>query len=91
MDWLQSIPLLGIRELLEILVLSVVFYYVILFFRGTRSAQVMTGFIATLVAMAILTEVWQLDTLHWILRRASVYVVIAIVVIFQPEIRRALA
>ena len=90
-DWLRHIPFPGMGGLLEILVLSVVFYYAILFFRGTRGAQVLLGFVTALVAMLVLTRIFSLDTLNWLLQQVSVYLVIAFVVIFQPEIRRALA
>ena len=90
-DFLRQIPLPGVGGLLEILVLAVLFYYTILFFRGTRGAQVLLGFVTAVVAMLVLTRIFNLDTLNWLLQRLSVYLVIAFVVIFQPEIRRALA
>jgi len=73
------------------LVLAVMFYYTILFFRGTRGAQVLLGFVTAVVVMLVLTRIFHLNTLNWLLQRLSVYLVIAFVVIFQPEIRRALA
>ena len=90
-DIFRQIPLPGVGGLLEMLVLSVLFYYMIRFFRGTRGAQVLLGFVTALVAMLVLTRFFNLDTLNWLLQRLSVYLVIAFVVIFQPEIRRALA
>jgi diadenylate cyclase len=91
MESFQRIPLPGPGGLLEILVLSVVFYYAIQFFRGTRGAQVLLGFVTAVVAMLVLTRIFNLDTLNWLLQALSVYLVIAFLVIFQPEIRRALA
>ena len=88
---LRQLHLPGLGGLLEILVLAVLFYYAIQFFRGTRGAQVLLGFVTALVAMLVLTRIFNLDTLNWLLQRLSVYLVIAFVVIFQPEIRRALA
>ncbi len=76
---------------LEILVLSCMFYYIFLFFRGTRSAQVMTGLILLIVLMILLTQVFHWDVLNWVFRQFSVYLAVALLVIFQPEIRRALA
>jgi diadenylate cyclase len=75
----------------EILVLAIVFYYIILFFRGTRGAQVLYGFVVLLIALIALTNFFNLDALNWVLQRFSAYLAIALVVIFQPEIRRALA
>jgi diadenylate cyclase len=91
MESLSRIPFPGPGGLLEILVLSVVFYYAIQFFRGTRGAQVLLGFVTAIVAMLLLTRIFNRDTLNWLLQGLSVYLVVAFVVIFQPEIRRALA
>ncbi len=77
--------------LIEILVLACVYYYLILFFHGTRGAAVLTGLVVLLVTLIFLTNVFHLNTLSWILQHFTVYLVIAFVVIFQPEIRRALA
>lgn len=90
-DFFRQIPRPGVGGLLEILVLGVLFYYSILFFRGTRGAQVLLGFITAVVAMLVLTRIFNLDTLNWLLQQLSVYLVVAFLVIFQPEIRRALA
>ncbi|MDR0993227.1 MAG: diadenylate cyclase CdaA [Verrucomicrobiota bacterium] len=90
-DFLQSAPWPEVGELLEILVLAILIYYVILFFRGTRGAQVLLGLVTAVVFALVLTRMFNLDTLNWLLQRLSVYMVIALLVIFQPEIRRALA
>lgn len=86
-----GILLPNLSGIVEILVMAAVLYYIMEFFRGTRSAQVMTGFIFMLVALTALTRFFNLDALNWILQRISVYAAVAFIVIFQPEIRRALA
>ncbi len=91
MTWLNQIPFPELSAILEILVLSVLFYYVILFFRGTRGASVLSGFVLLLLGLIVLTQFLHLNTLNWILQRFSGLVAIAFVIIFQPEIRRALA
>lgn len=78
-------------DLLQIGVLAVMFYYVFLFFRGTRGAQVLVGLVLVLGLLLFLTQWASLDALAWLLRRFVVYLAIALLVIFQPEIRRALA
>ena len=77
--------------LLEILFLAVTIYYLVLFFRGTRGAQMLLGFVVLMTSLLVLTHFSHLDVLSWILGRFSVYLAVAFVVIFQPEIRRALA
>lgn len=81
----------GFDGLIEILVLSVAFYYILLFIHGTRGAQVLSGLAILLIGLVLLTFFFELNTLNWILQRATVYVVFGLLVIFQPEIRRALA
>ena len=91
MSLVNSLQLPGWSGLLEIAVLACVFYYVILFVRGTRGAQVFYGFLFLFLTLIFLTHFFELEALNWLLQRFSVYLAIALVVIFQPEIRRALA
>ncbi len=91
MGWLEDIPLPEAAGMIEILVLLVAFYYILLFFRGTRGAQVLTGLVVFMAVTIAFTRWLHLDALNWLLQRFSVYLSVAIVIIFQPEIRRALA
>jgi diadenylate cyclase len=91
MGWLEPILGIGVTGAMEILLLWVAFYYTIRFFRGTRGAQVLSGFVALVVLLLIVTRLLHLDVLGWLLQRFSVYLAIAFLIIFQPEIRRALA
>jgi diadenylate cyclase len=75
----------------EVLLLAAVIYYFLLLFRGTRGAAVLTGFVIVLVGIVGLTQVFQLDVVNWILSRILAFLAIAVLVIFQPELRRALA
>ena len=88
---LELIRLFGLAGLFEVLILSVVFYYIFLFLQGTRGAQVLLGLGMLLALLLGATYLLQLTALNWLLRRVSVYLAIALLVIFQPEIRRALA
>jgi len=82
---------LWISTLIQVSVLACVFYYIFLFFRGTRGAQVLAGLGFFLAILIVLTQIFNLDALNWILRNLSVFLGVAVLVIFQPEIRRALA
>ncbi|MCX7010039.1 MAG: diadenylate cyclase CdaA [Kiritimatiellaeota bacterium] len=90
MFW-DRLHLPSLTGMLEIGLLAFAFYYLILFFRGTRGAQVLLGFVVVLVALGLFTQFLRLDVLSWVLERFSVYLVVAVIIIFQPEIRRALA
>lgn len=89
--WFERWPRPGVSGLLEIAVLSFAFYYTIRFFRGTRGAQVLTGLVVVVLLLTLLTRVVRMEVLFWLLQRFSVYLAVALVIIFQPEIRRALA
>ncbi len=86
LDWL-----LLVGDAAEILLLACLFYYVFLFFRGTRSAQVLTGLVFLLLLLFGATRALNFDALNWLLSKLSVYLAIGLLIIFQPEIRRALA
>jgi len=90
-DYFHRMHLPNPSGMLEIFVLSVIIYYTVLFFRGTRGAAVLSGFVTVLILTIFLTEIFHLEALNWLLQRFSVYLALAILIIFQPEIRRALA
>jgi diadenylate cyclase len=79
------------KPVFEIGLLSVFFYYMFVLFRGTRGAAVLTGFVIVLLWIVGVTQIFQLDVISWILSRFFAFLAIAVLVIFQPELRRALA
>lgn len=91
MTLLSRIVFPGFNGLLEIAVLAVAIYYILLFFKGTRGAQVLSGLAMLYAALLALTYFFELDALHWLIQRFTVYLSVALLIIFQPEIRRALA
>ncbi len=76
---------------LEIGILTVVIYYSYLYFRGTRGAKVLTGLVILLLTMTLVSQLLQLQVIYWLMRSFTAFLAIALVVIFQPELRRALA
>ena len=76
------------RPALEILILAFGIYHVFNFMRGTRGAPVVTGFIVVLLGLTILTVVLDLVVLRWMLGTFFVFIAVAFLVIFQPEMRR---
>ncbi len=91
MSLLTNIPWPDLRGLLEIAVMAVGLYYGLLFLRGTRGAQVLSGLAVVFGGLLLITNLFHLDTLTWLLQRFSVYLAVALLIIFQPEIRRVLA
>lgn len=87
----RGVGLPGVVGWMEILILALFFYYALRFLQGTRGAQVLLGFVTAVVSLLLLTQFFHFNVLNWILQHFSVYLVVAFIVIFQPEIRRALA
>jgi diadenylate cyclase len=74
----------------EILVMWVVFYWVVIFIKGTPAVQLGKGLLIVVVAFFI-TDRLALKAIHWILTYLFATSVVAFLIIFQPELRRALA
>jgi len=81
----------GWRAALEILILAVGIYYASRFLRGTRGWPVVIGFVVVLLALALLTTLLKLKVLSWLLGTFSAFFAVAVLIIFQPELRRLLA
>lgn len=79
----------GITDALDILVVAFIIYKILGFIRETRAQQLVKGLIAVAIAFVV-SEVMHLYTLNWIIRAVITWGVIALIVLFQPELRRAL-
>lgn len=84
------IPYLSWQSFIEILILWVVIYHIMLFFEGTRAVYVLRGVIILFVFF-LLVQVFRLDILGWLLGKLFGISVIALLIIFHPEIRQGLA
>lgn len=80
---------IGINDILDILIVSFLAYKVIGFIRDSRAQQLIKG-LFVLFAAFFLSDVLDLYALNWILRGTMSIGIIALVVVFQPELRRAL-
>lgn len=78
------------KPTLEILILWIVFYQILVFFEGTRAFQVFKGIIYLLGAF-FLFQIFGLDTLNWLLTKFFAISIIALMIIFQQELRHGLA
>jgi len=79
------------RDAVSIGILWFILYYGYVFFHATRGARIFTGLVGGWIALTLVSELLELVVIGWILKSVSVFIVIAMVVIFQPELRRALA
>jgi diadenylate cyclase len=81
----------GWRPALEIAILSVGIYFSFKFVRGTRGAPVVYGFILLVLSLTVLAYFLNLKVLSWLISSSVAFAAIAILIIFQPELRRILA
>ncbi len=79
------------RSLIEILILAAGIYFTWKLFRGTRGARVLAGFGFTLASLSLLSVALHLTVLETLLSNSSTFLIIALVIIFQPELRRMFA
>ena len=83
-------PPIGWWDIVDILVVSVLVYEVLKLIRGTRAVQMALG--GGVVMALFYGSRWaQLGTVNWLVRNVASYIVIAVIVLFQSDIRRALA
>ncbi|WP_078429441.1 diadenylate cyclase CdaA [Alkalihalobacterium alkalinitrilicum] len=76
-------------SIIDILLVTYVIYKLIIVIRGTRAVQLLKG-ITVILAVWILSNILGLRTLHWLMTQTVTYGLLAIIIIFQPELRRAL-
>ncbi|MFA5575864.1 MAG: diadenylate cyclase CdaA [Tissierellaceae bacterium] len=80
-----------IRDIVDIIIVALAFYKVFKLIRETRAEQLIKGIFAIFVFEKISGEGWlELYTINWILRNTMTVGVIAILIVFQPELRRGL-
>jgi uncharacterized protein (TIGR00159 family) len=87
--WLVS-QLGDLRVVLDILVVTTIIYWLLWVAQGTRATQLIRGAIIFFALAYFLARALDLATLNWILSRSWPALVVAIPVVFQPELRRAL-
>ncbi|UCF79901.1 MAG: diadenylate cyclase CdaA [Candidatus Eiseniibacteriota bacterium] len=77
-------------DLIDVGIVAFLFYKLFMFVRGTRAAQMFAGLLLLVVA-SLIAQWFQLHALNWIMASLKTVWVVAFVIIFQPELRRALA
>jgi diadenylate cyclase len=85
-----AIPHLTWTGALDILIVAYLIYHLLVFIKGTRAVQMAVG-LGLIIVFFYLARWLQFETVTWLLTNILPYFVFAIIVIFQQEIRRALA
>ncbi len=90
MELLWALDNLTWKALLDIFLVGLVFFGASFFFRGTQAIALLRGLLFLLVSLLVVSSVLDLQALRWLTQNLLVVMGLAIPVIFQPELRRAL-
>ncbi len=75
---------------LDIAIVTVLFYSILMLLRGTRADQVLRGVIVLFIFFSLMAAAFHLTVVDFLLRNSPVVLLVALPIIFQPELRRAL-
>ena len=81
---------LELRDIVDIGIVSLLFYSISFMFRGTQAVALFRGIALVVIGLISVAAIFRLEALSWMLANSLTALVIAIPVIFQPEIRRVL-
>ncbi len=81
----------NLLDLFQIGLLTAGVYYAFMVLKGTRAAQMLMGVGALFLAIFLVTSFLDLDVVNVVLRWLSIFLFLALLVVFQPELRRALS
>lgn len=88
-SWIAFVPMITFKNLIEIAIITFVVYEVLVWIKNTRAWTLLKG-ILFLLAFVLIAAVLELDTILWLLEKISYIAATAILIIFQPELRKAL-
>lgn len=87
---IELISQLRWQDVVDIILVSIILYRILLIIKGTKAAKMLLG-LGVLLVVSFFSKYLELYTLDWMISSFWGQVVIAVIVLFQPEIRRALA
>ncbi|MFZ5944429.1 MAG: diadenylate cyclase CdaA [Bacillota bacterium] len=85
----QFLKILNPINLIDVAIVAFVIYRLMLIVKGTRAVQLINGLFVILIA-TVASEIFGLKSINWLLEKAQTVFFIAIPIVFQPELRRAL-
>lgn len=88
-SWLSFLQRISLTNLVEIVIISVLIYEVLYWIKNTRAWTLLKGLVVILL-FTVLAAVFELRTILWILEKTAAIAATALLVIFQPELRKAL-
>lgn len=88
-SWMSFLPKITYMNIVEIIIIAFLIYEILLWIKNTRAWTLLKG-IVFILASAIFTYILRLDTIMWILQKTALVATTALIIIFQPELRKAL-
>lgn len=83
------LPDISVTDIVEICIISFLFYQVLLWIKNTRAWMLLKG-ILVILTFVLIAAIFQMNTILWLAEKTFSVGVVALVVIFQPEMRKAL-
>jgi diadenylate cyclase len=78
------------QDMVDVILMSIIIYRLLLIIKGTKAAHMLIG-LGLLLMASLLSGYFELYTVDWMIQSFWAQIVIAIIILFQPEMRRALA
>ncbi|HYU21041.1 MAG TPA: diadenylate cyclase CdaA [Chloroflexota bacterium] len=78
------------RSLVDILIVAVIVYWLLTLIQGTTAVMLVRGIVGLLLVGTVLGNLFNLTVLSWVLRNSLPALIVAVPILFQPELRRAL-
>ncbi|OUQ17014.1 TIGR00159 family protein [Lachnoclostridium sp. An14] len=88
-SWLSFVRHISLRNLLEIVIITFLVYEILVWIKNTRAWTLLKG-IVVILGFTVLAYLLRLDTIFWIISKFAFVATTALVIIFQPELRKAL-
>ena len=88
-SWLSFLQRISAKNLIEIVIISILIYEVLYWIKNTRAWTLLKG-LAVILVFTVFAAIFELRTILWILEETAAIAATALLVIFQPELRKAL-
>ena len=85
----MNLPKITTTDIVEIIIIAFLFYYMLVWIKNTRAWVLLRGLMVILL-FVLIAAVFQMNTIIWIAKNTLNILLIALVIIFQPEMRKAL-
>ena len=88
-SWLSLLPRISAKNIVEIAIISFLVYELLVWIKNTRAWTLLKGLLV-IFAFSVVVVLFKLDTILWIIKNITAIAVTALLVVFQPELRKAL-